>query len=868
MRLVTPDSLHYPITVTKLLRKTGDEVDRNAPIFSYYYKSTVIEGDADNKEGKPVVRTWPSTFESYIEGTITDWFIKPNQVITRRGTAIAEVEEPCKHEVQFGGMCANCGKDMTTVEYNTITRDTARATVNTVHGHTALLISQAEASRSDEEAKRRLTSTRKLSLVVDLDQTIIQAAVDPTIVEWQNDPNNPNHNAVKDVRSFQLNEDGGGARGCWYYIKLRPGLKEFLESVSKNYELHIYTMGTRAYAKAIAKIVDPERKIFADRVLSRDESGSMTVKSLKRLFPVDTRMVVIIDDRGDVWQWSQNLIRVTAYDFFVGIGDINSSYLPKRPELEVARPPPRPQPSSKDTPNTEQSEQANGNADPPVNTIKPAESSSQTPAAPQSDGDVSTIDQLMSMGASNDPSKLAEQTSEQNETIAAQLADRPLLQKQKILEAAEEALPKDDTSELAGQNNASKEVTPVDSPNKYRHNLLVDDDTQLEHLERNLRNIHSSFYDEYDRRLVGSQGGRIAELRPGHGKKRSTDGLELLPDVTSIMAGMKQTILRGVSLVFSGVVPLGVNIHDHDLAVWARSFGAAVTDNITKKTTHVIASPYRRTSKVRQAAKRPDRISIVTQHWLSDCLSRWQKLDEGPYKTHVDLTEEGGKTGMVNGSPFDEPSLDALLSSSDDEAAVTEEEAEAPNGLTVQTKFDNAEDVELQAHMPSLSREDSSPDEESREDWEGMEDELADFLGSDAEEGSESEAESTKSDGSETSTPSSSASKKRKRTSKENNVTDGEDSDASVSSASRLQKRKRKALARTTSLNNAAVAGSTPDAQAADIKSTELQDGKEDDAADDDEDDDDDLEAELEAEMLRQAEEDGDSDDGDRGDQA
>lgn len=27
--------------------------------------------------------------------------------------ALVEIEEPCQHEVQFGGLCANCGKDMT-----------------------------------------------------------------------------------------------------------------------------------------------------------------------------------------------------------------------------------------------------------------------------------------------------------------------------------------------------------------------------------------------------------------------------------------------------------------------------------------------------------------------------------------------------------------------------------------------------------------------------------------------------------------------------------------------------------------------------------------------------------------------------------
>lgn len=26
---------------------------------------------------------------------------------------VVEISEPCAHEVQFGGMCAECGKDMT-----------------------------------------------------------------------------------------------------------------------------------------------------------------------------------------------------------------------------------------------------------------------------------------------------------------------------------------------------------------------------------------------------------------------------------------------------------------------------------------------------------------------------------------------------------------------------------------------------------------------------------------------------------------------------------------------------------------------------------------------------------------------------------
>ncbi|KAK1020025.1 CTD phosphatase Fcp1, partial [Friedmanniomyces endolithicus] len=76
------------------------------------------------------------------------------------------------------------------------------------------------------------------------------------------------------------------------------------------------------------------------------------------------------------------------------------------------------------------------------------------------------------------------------------------------------------------------------------------------------------------------------------------------------MADLKSSVLAGVHLVFSGVVPLGVDIHSHDLSVWARSFGATVSDNVGKRTTHLIASPDRRTAKVRQAAKKGGRIAV------------------------------------------------------------------------------------------------------------------------------------------------------------------------------------------------------------------------------------------------------------------
>ncbi|KAL1306674.1 hypothetical protein AAFC00_005346 [Neodothiora populina] len=851
MRLITPNSLHYPITVTKLLRSPRDHIERNAPLFSYLYKSTVIEGSEDNKEGSPVERTWPSTFESYVEGELGRWMIEEGKVITKAGTAIAEIEEPCKHEVQFGGMCAECGKDMTTVAYNTITRDTARATVNAVHGHTALLVSRAEASKEDEEAKRRLLSSRKLSLVVDLDQTIIHATVDPTVAEWQKDVNNPNHEAVKHVRAFQLVDDGPGARGCWYYIKLRPGLEQFLTTISKYFELHIYTMGTRAYAQNIAKIVDPDRKIFADRILSRDESGSMTAKSLKRLFPVDTKMVVIIDDRGDVWHWSQNLIKVTPYDFFVGIGDINSSFLPKRPELEAK---PSKQPAVEATTEAVDHQPGalslteNGHSGPTVDT--PVQSP-KVQTEPLIDPTLSAIDQLVSMGGGNDPDKLQEQTSKQDETIAAQLADRPLLRKQKILDAVESNTSVSAEAKSEGNEDEQQDDDTAESQQKYRHNLLRDDDTELHYLQESLETVHHAFFEEYDRNIAATHGGRVAELRPGS-QKRSVDDLGQLPDVTTIMATMKQKVLRGCHLVFSGIMPLGVDVQSHDLAIWAKSFGATVSENIKRRTTHVIASPQRRTAKVRQAAKKPDRIAIVTQDWLFDSLSQWKRVGEEPYRIHSEVAENGEKPTEIGTTPFDEPDEHTALSSSDEEAALTEDELDTPNGTDVESNA--REQAELAKYMPKLSHEDTSAHEETNEDWEDMNDELADFLGSDADDDSETDTESVRSLASTSSETAPSSAKKRKRELVDvASVSDDGDSDASQGE-SELQKRKRKALARTTSLTNVAAVSNVATPEPPRTKDVAA------DIPEDFEDSDADLEAQLEAEMLRQAQEDEESD--------
>lgn len=810
MHLYTPNGLLYPIKVTRLLRSSGDEIGENAPLFDYEYKSKVIEGVWTAEEGnvdREVERTWPATFESEFEGTLASLGVKVGQVITGR-TLVADVEEACRHEIQFGGLCADCGKDMKEVKsYNTTVKGTDRATFNTIHdrhGMHTVLVSREQTERADEEAKRRLLDERKLILVVDLDQTVIQCCVEETIGEWKNDPSNPNYEALKDVASFRLPRDEKT-----YYVKPRPGLKDFLAEVSKLYEMHVYTMASRDYAQQVMNLIDPDQSIFGARVLSRDENGSKEmVKALTRLFPVDTSMVVIIDDRGDVWNWSENLIKVKAYDFFVGVGDINSSFLPKQQIIEA----PKPKPQVELSPNTDPSTTTTNDGEQPKDASKPARRPSSTPpTAPSSvNGELSAADLMVSMAGDQDEGTFEEKKHEHDEALAAQLADKPLLQKQKILDAAEEEAKDSPAVEeaveiLKEDGSEKKESTPVDHP-KYRHNLLQDDDTELEYLGKNLKSAHDGFYSAYEKRLPA--GDRIAELRPGDAKKQSVYDLQSLPKVAQIMEHIKFRVLGDVHLVFSGVVPLGVNIYTYDTVKWAMQFGAKVTENITKKTTHVIASPERRTAKVRQAAKKSGRISIVNAGWLFACFSQWTKVDEGPFRIHSDAPANG-TAGLPDS--FEDKEA-GTLSSSDEEAALTETEAEnewdgsgdGANGTSSTAADIDTDDEEMLRYAPKDDNRDGSPTVgEVADDLDGMDAELAEFMsGEDFEDSDGPDDSGNESDGAQgddTQTANSTPNNKRKR-----DV--AADVPTSDPEGSRLQKRKREALSRTTSLTNMATA--------------------------------------------------------------
>lgn len=739
-----------------------------------------------------------------------------------------------------------------------------------VHDNVNLKISEDEATKVEEEAKRRLIASKKLSLVVDLDQTIIHATVDPTVSEWQQDPENPNYEAVKDVKPFQLIDDGPGARGCWYFIKLRPGLQDFLENISKYYELHIYTMGTRAYAQNIASLIDPDRKIFGDRILSRDESGSLVAKNLQRLFPIDTKMVVIIDDRADVWKWNPNLIKVTPYDFFVGIGDLNSSFLPKKNTIKI----------------TPKSMTAGASASKPdvaegaaAAVKRPAPTNGITTLDGPMDNVVSgttALEQLVSMSGGDDPLLREVQAKSQDEALAAQLLDRPLLQKQKQLDAEDEAASMDTDAKENGEVLDCVVPDKEQPSNKQRHNLLNNDDTELLYLEKALRQVHTEFFETHARQLAAAQGGRIAELRgasPTHRRKvpsKANLDLDMIPDIKDVMPAIKRRVLAGVTIVFSGVVPLGTDIQNSDIALWAKNFGGIVEEEVSRKrTTHLIAAN-NRTAKVRKAVRiGKGKIKVVSTRWLTDSISQWKRLDEAPYilktgERDVGRPGPGEENDVLSESEELHSTLATEGESTESEFEYEQIRLDKPKKLTIRTGTDTED--ELEELLPDELDEDQvqSPVGGSNDDWKRMHDEMAEFLGSDDEGDSDNDSVASGASGrSKSSVSSKKGLGKRSRAQMEKGD-EVENSD--------LSSRKKLATKRTTNLSqthlpsdNRPVNGSVPSSQVGYDDNDDEMNGSLTPKDEEDGDGWSEFEGDLEAEMERAAEDDDDESDADNG---
>uniref|UniRef100_H3D945 RNA polymerase II subunit A C-terminal domain phosphatase n=1 Tax=Tetraodon nigroviridis TaxID=99883 RepID=H3D945_TETNG len=262
------------------------------------------------KRGTEIVKAPERKVRSDRAGVITELCCQLGQVIPPGGV-IVRIEQ-CSHPIVMKGLCAECGQDLTQLQSTNGSQQSpiSTATVSMVHSVPELMVSAEQAEQLGREDQQRLHRNKKLVLMVDLDQTLIHTT-----------EQHCHRMSNKGIFHFQL-----GRGEPMLHTRLRPHCKEFLEKIAKLYELHVFTFGSRLYAHTIAGFLDPEKKLFSHRILSRDECIDPFSKTgnLRNLFPCGDSMVCIIDDREDVWKFAPNLITVKKYVYFQGTGDINA----------------------------------------------------------------------------------------------------------------------------------------------------------------------------------------------------------------------------------------------------------------------------------------------------------------------------------------------------------------------------------------------------------------------------------------------------------------------------------------------------------------------------------------------------------------
>lgn len=118
--------------------------------------------------------------------------------------------------------------------------------------------------------------------------------------------------------------------GLW--MKLRPGVREFLRHAHDKFELWVRSARGRAYADALAELLDPRGLYFGGRIIvvepgadggaQYDGPGAAAAaaahaKRLLAALEVRVPVAVVLDDRGATWlRDARNLFGVEPYVFF------------------------------------------------------------------------------------------------------------------------------------------------------------------------------------------------------------------------------------------------------------------------------------------------------------------------------------------------------------------------------------------------------------------------------------------------------------------------------------------------------------------------------------------------------------------------
>ncbi|KAL4386511.1 hypothetical protein GQ457_09G003260 [Hibiscus cannabinus] len=130
-----------------------------------------------------------------------------------------------------------------------------------------------------------LISTTKKTVFLDLDETLVHSSPDPPPKTYD----------------FIVKPSIGGQIVNFYVLK-RPGVDFFLEEISKEHEVVVFTAGLEQYASQVLDKLDPEGRFISHR-LYRDSCKEVNGKFVKDLSEMGRNLgrVVIVDDNPNAY---------------------------------------------------------------------------------------------------------------------------------------------------------------------------------------------------------------------------------------------------------------------------------------------------------------------------------------------------------------------------------------------------------------------------------------------------------------------------------------------------------------------------------------------------------------------------------------
>lgn len=525
--------------------------------------------------------------------------------------------------------------------------------------------------------KRDLLAARRLVLVLDLDQTVLHAAL---LSGYEGALNAEMEPKQSTTYTFELSDRSR------MIVKFRPGLKEFLLQAHALYEIHVYTMANAEYANRIVDLINTEiladveplerAQIIGKRIITRSHTEDTLELRLKaqggaayamklrekrkdiKHIVGDSSIAVILDDSESVWaDYLNHLIQLYPFVYWPHQEDLNKTFHARAAPAAMtlsATPnpaaPPAPAESKSsngttettNTPSISKSSRmemerlaieaalADDDNEPPASKKRRSPSPGET--------DVDPVDTEDLPEPKRPKSAEPEQEDKTHESREAPAASPPSEASPPETDPNDSAVPDSQQStqtlpveavtgdaESAADPNAHQ---PFLQPFGIRHLPANNADTVLDSMMMVLQRLHSEFFN-----------------LPEKSKRRQ---------VQLILPRIRSQVLHGRRISFSGVFPQQAKTQlksgqssPREAALWGEhvklarrevsrieSFGAEHVEDFQKgnpeRVTHLVTARGS-TQKARKALFERG-IFVVSKSWLDQSIISWTAQDELPHK--------------------------------------------------------------------------------------------------------------------------------------------------------------------------------------------------------------------------------------------